>query len=94
MRLKQAQEVKEAAIEGLDTCEFCDYSVILAPDCKTVDCQNPECKKQTCRSDIYYIFIILYGICSCVINMRQYLVYFKRLCVLRPVSQLNKIIIR
>lgn len=58
MRLKQAQEVKEAAIEGLDTCEFCDYSVILAPDYKTVDCQNPECKKQTCRSDIYYIFII------------------------------------
>ncbi|XP_050436489.1 E3 ubiquitin-protein ligase RNF216-like [Adelges cooleyi] len=49
VRLKQAQEIKEAEIEGLDTCAFCDYSVILSPSHKIVSCLNPECKKETCR---------------------------------------------
>ncbi|XP_022167896.1 ATP-dependent RNA helicase DEAH11, chloroplastic-like [Myzus persicae] len=49
MRLKQAQEIKAAGIEGLETCAFCDYSVILSPDLKIINCLNPECKKETCR---------------------------------------------
>ncbi|XP_026812205.1 E3 ubiquitin-protein ligase RNF216-like [Rhopalosiphum maidis] len=49
MRLKQAQEIKAADIEGLETCAFCDYSVILSPDLKIINCLNPECKKETCR---------------------------------------------
>lgn len=49
MRLKQAQEIKAADIEGLETCAFCDYSVILSPDIKIINCLNPECKKETCR---------------------------------------------
>ncbi|KAE9521827.1 hypothetical protein AGLY_017779 [Aphis glycines] len=49
MSLKQAQEIKAAGIEGLETCAFCDYSVILSPDLKIINCLNPECKKETCR---------------------------------------------
>lgn len=49
MRLKQVQEIKAAGIEDLETCAFCDYSVILPPDLKTISCLNPECKKETCR---------------------------------------------
>lgn len=53
MRLKQAQEIKDAGIEGLETCAFCDYSVILSPDLKTINCLNLECKKETCRLDYF-----------------------------------------
>lgn len=49
MRLKQAQELKEANIKDLETCAFCDYSVILSPEIKIINCLNPECKKITCR---------------------------------------------
>lgn len=57
MRLKQAQEIKAADIEGLETCAFCDYSVILSPDLKIINCLNPECKKETCRYEHYFIII-------------------------------------
>jgi len=49
MRHKQTQEIKAACIEGLETCAFCDYSVILSPDYKIINCLNPECRKETCR---------------------------------------------
>jgi len=49
IRYKQTQEIKEANIEGLETCAFCDYSVILPPEFKIINCLNPDCKKETCR---------------------------------------------
>jgi len=57
MRQKQAQEIKEADIEGLETCAFCDYSVILSPDLKIINCLNPECKKETCRFNIIFLLV-------------------------------------
>lgn len=47
--MKQIQEIKAANIEGLETCAFCDYSVILSKNIKTINCLNPECLKETCR---------------------------------------------
>ena len=55
MRQKQAQEIRAANIEGLETCAFCDYSVILSPEHRVISCLNPECKKETCRLDILFI---------------------------------------
>lgn len=53
MRLKQAEEMKAANIEGLETCAFCDYSAIVPEDHKIFTCLHPDCRKETCRSDIY-----------------------------------------
>lgn len=62
MRLKQAQEIRDASIEGLETCAFCDYSVILPPDIDIIFCLNPECKKETCRLEkLVFILNILHN---------------------------------
>lgn len=45
-------------IEGLETCAFCDYFVILPSDIKIINCFNLECSKQTCRLDIPIILYI------------------------------------
>lgn len=61
MRQKQALEIKAADFEGLETCAFCDYSVILSPELKAINCLNPECKKETCRLDILFHLYIYVG---------------------------------
>jgi len=45
----QTQEIKEACIEGFETRTFYDYSGILSPGYKIMNCLNPECIKETCR---------------------------------------------
>lgn len=54
MRLKQAEDIKAAEIEGLETCAFCDFSAIVPQDHLIFGCLNPECGKETCRSDIHF----------------------------------------
>ncbi|VVC42654.1 Hypothetical protein CINCED_3A016054 [Cinara cedri] len=49
LRLKQAEDIKAANIEGLETCAFCDYSAIVSQDLKIFSCLNPECGKEICR---------------------------------------------
>lgn len=56
---KAALEIRAANIEGLETCAFCDYSVILSPEIMAVNCLNPNCKKETCRLDVLIIIIII-----------------------------------
>ncbi|XP_067012881.2 uncharacterized protein [Anabrus simplex] len=46
---KQIEEVKAAGIPGLETCQFCDFATIPAPEDKVFHCLNPECMKNTCR---------------------------------------------
>lgn len=53
--MQQIQDIKSANIEGLETCAFCEYSVILSPDMKVINCLNPECQKDTCRLDDFVV---------------------------------------
>lgn len=49
MRRRQVREIKAAGIEGLETCPFCDFCIILPPDIIRINCLNPECCKESCR---------------------------------------------
>ena len=52
---RQAEEIKKAQINGLESCLFCDFSYIPNPDDKVFLCQNEECLKEICR----YVCIII-----------------------------------
>lgn len=45
----QIDEVKRANIDGLETCPYCDFSMILSDGEKIFQCQNLECMESTCR---------------------------------------------
>ncbi|CAH1128313.1 unnamed protein product [Ceutorhynchus assimilis] len=47
---KQAvAEVKAAGLEDLESCPFCDFANIPAPEDKIFRCLNPDCMKESCR---------------------------------------------
>lgn len=50
-RLEQQDAIKQAGMEGLASCPFCDFAAICPP--VNVDrefrCRNPECEKVSCR---------------------------------------------
>lgn len=46
---KQMEEIKQANLDGLEQCPFCDFATIPAPEDKVFYCLNSECKKETCR---------------------------------------------
>ncbi|KAK7547286.1 hypothetical protein IWX49DRAFT_552915 [Phyllosticta citricarpa] len=50
-RLQQQEDLRNAGIEGLDDCPFCDFKMICAP--KEVDrefrCHNEDCAVVSCR---------------------------------------------
>ena len=49
-RLRFAQELEDAAIEGLETCPSCPWAVVIDnPDEKLFRCMNEDCGKVTCR---------------------------------------------
>ncbi|XP_045464143.1 uncharacterized protein LOC123673603 isoform X2 [Harmonia axyridis] len=45
----QIEELKRANIDGLETCPFCDFSMILSDQEKIFKCQNVDCMEMTCR---------------------------------------------
>lgn len=50
-RMQFQAEVKEAGLEGLTNCPFCDFAAICSPveiD-KEFRCENPGCRKVSCR---------------------------------------------
>lgn len=50
-RLQQQTELREADLENLESCPFCDFAAICPPievD-KEFRCSNPECEKISCR---------------------------------------------
>ncbi|TEB21385.1 hypothetical protein FA13DRAFT_132246 [Coprinellus micaceus] len=51
-RLKQQKELKEAALEGLEVCPFCDWGCVLEASKEEYPiflCGNWECAKSSCR---------------------------------------------
>lgn len=49
-RLRQLKDLEMAAIEGLETCPFCPFAIVIDNEHeKLFRCQNDECKKVTCR---------------------------------------------
>ncbi|EFX87807.1 hypothetical protein DAPPUDRAFT_306489 [Daphnia pulex] len=46
---RQAEEVLAAGIEGIESCPFCEYSVVPGYDDRLFTCRNPECLKISCR---------------------------------------------
>jgi hypothetical protein len=49
-RLKQASELKEAGIAGLESCPGCDYAAVIEnPDEKLFRCENKHCGMISCR---------------------------------------------
>ena len=54
IRKMQEEEVKQADLEGLESCPFCSFATIMTnPDDKVFKCLNPECSTDSCR----YIYI-------------------------------------
>ncbi|XP_049833243.1 LOW QUALITY PROTEIN: uncharacterized protein LOC126276571 [Schistocerca gregaria] len=49
LQRKQIEEVKSAAIPGLEVCPFCDFASIPPEEDKIFRCLNPECMKESCR---------------------------------------------
>ncbi|KAJ4457968.1 putative ring finger [Paratrimastix pyriformis] len=50
MKRVQAEDLRKAAIDGLEECPFCDFRMIIEnKDDKVFHCQNPACGKETCR---------------------------------------------
>lgn len=50
IRNRQNEEIKSANLDGLESCPFCTYAVIIEnPDEKIFSCLNPNCMKETCR---------------------------------------------
>ena len=50
-RLQQQAELREAGLEDLEQCPFCDYAAIYPPVKvnRVFRCANPECEKASCR---------------------------------------------
>jgi TRIAD3 protein (E3 ubiquitin-protein ligase RNF216) len=49
-RLRLAQELEDAAIEGLETCPSCPWAVVIDnPEEKLIHCLNEACLKVSCR---------------------------------------------
>lgn len=49
-RLKQAKEVEEAAIDGLESCPACSYAAVIEnPDEKLFRCEKKGCRQVSCR---------------------------------------------
>ncbi|XP_044269959.1 E3 ubiquitin-protein ligase RNF216-like [Tribolium madens] len=46
---KQIEEIKSANIDGLETCPFCDFSMVPKEGDKIFKCGNIECMKESCR---------------------------------------------
>lgn len=49
--LQQEQDIREAGLEDLEECPFCDYKAIMPPVEEDFEfrCANPECEKVSCR---------------------------------------------
>lgn len=45
----QMEDLKKAEIPGLETCPFCDFSMILPNEEKIFKCQNVDCMEESCR---------------------------------------------
>ncbi|CAG9769904.1 unnamed protein product [Ceutorhynchus assimilis] len=45
----QSDEIKQANIDGLETCPFCDFASIPPEESTIFKCENPECSKESCR---------------------------------------------
>ncbi|KDQ07483.1 hypothetical protein BOTBODRAFT_38782 [Botryobasidium botryosum FD-172 SS1] len=49
-RIKQEKELEQAEIEGLESCPFCPYSVVIENDMERLfHCENEECGVVSCR---------------------------------------------
>jgi len=49
-RLKQAKELEQAALDGLESCPSCHYAAVIEnPEEKLFRCMNEECMQTTCR---------------------------------------------
>lgn len=46
---KQIEEVKQAQIDDLVFCPFCDYVTTLPPNNNVLQCLNEDCGKETCK---------------------------------------------
>ncbi|XP_064211571.1 uncharacterized protein LOC103312285 isoform X1 [Tribolium castaneum] len=46
---KQIEEIKNANVDGLETCPFCDYVMVPEEGDKIFKCGNIECMKESCR---------------------------------------------
>jgi TRIAD3 protein (E3 ubiquitin-protein ligase RNF216) len=49
--LQQEQDIRDAGLEDLEECPFCDYKAIMPPVEEDFEfrCANPECEKVSCR---------------------------------------------
>lgn len=49
--LQQEKDIRDAALENLEECPFCDYKAIAPPIEEDFEfrCANPECEKVSCR---------------------------------------------
>ncbi|CAF0753774.1 unnamed protein product [Didymodactylos carnosus] len=46
----QEENIRQASIDGLETCPYCPYAVIVDnQDDKVFRCLNPDCMRETCR---------------------------------------------
>jgi E3 ubiquitin-protein ligase RNF216 len=51
-RARQHVELRDAKLESLESCPFCDYAVIIEEDVHSLrvfQCENPVCRKTSCR---------------------------------------------
>jgi TRIAD3 protein (E3 ubiquitin-protein ligase RNF216) len=55
----QNEEIRNASIENLESCNYCSYAAIIEnQNEKVFYCLNPECLKETCRYISYLIKIL------------------------------------
>jgi hypothetical protein len=49
--IQQEQDIRDAGLEDLEECPFCDYKAIMPPVEEDFEfrCANPECEKVSCR---------------------------------------------
>ncbi|CAH1170276.1 unnamed protein product [Phaedon cochleariae] len=45
-----SEEIKRANVEGLETCPFCDFAMVLEKDDKIFKCINEDCLIESCRT--------------------------------------------
>lgn len=44
-----SDEIQKANIEGLDTCPFCGFAMILETSERIIKCTNTDCMVESCR---------------------------------------------
>ncbi|KAI5478758.1 hypothetical protein MNV49_004584 [Pseudohyphozyma bogoriensis] len=50
-KLRQAEEIAEAALVGLESCPFCPFACVIEnPEEKLLRCERPGCEAVSCRS--------------------------------------------